>query len=249
MAESLYIDMGNSPYCKVAFTENGRMKPVLRTEKGRLAEEVRQAVKNSGKLGTICLSSVCNTDPELLRILERSCENFINLNGLTPGLPISLDYGTPHTLGADRIAAAAGAAALFPEDNCLVFDFGTAITIDFVTKDGHFKGGNISPGMNMRFEAIHHYTNKLPLVKPSIPDAPEGRDTASAINNGVILGIMFEVEKYLENHRDCKIVFTGGDALFFAKRLKSPIFVVCNLVFIGLAHIASIKTGNGDKNR
>lgn len=246
--EYLFIDMGNSPYCKIAFTENGILQQVIRTGKDKLAEILDKTVKNNGKIGTICLSSVCDVETDLLSTLEQSCENFINVNGLTPGLPIVIDYATPHTLGADRIAAAAGAAALFPGEDCIVFDFGTAITIDFITKDGHFKGGNISPGMNMRFKAMHHYTNKLPLVEPFISQTMEGNDTVSAINNGVILGIIFEVEKYIENHPYCKVIFTGGDALFFAKRLKYPIFVVCNLVFIGLAHIAPIINGNDDLN-
>ena len=165
---------------------------------------------------------------------------------------------SPGTLGADRIAAALGAAELFPGKDCLIFDFGTAITVDLVTSDRRFMGGNISPGLSLRLRALHEHTGRLPLVSPSAPVRMYGRNTAEAISNGVVLGIMFEVEKYIENNPQCRIIFTGGDSLFFAKKpqcriiftggdslffakkLKSPIFVTFNLVLKGLFKIAQL---------
>lgn len=90
----------------------------------------------------------------------------------------------------------------------------------------------------MRLSALHHYTGKLPLVSPFFPERKAGRNTVEAISNGVVLGIMFEVEKYIADSPGARVIFTGGDSLFFAKRLKSPIFVVCNLVLEGLFIIA-----------
>lgn len=241
MERHLLIDIGNSSRCKIAVFENGNISKCTRTDTGALADTVLEMSTGHGKFSSICLSSVRNDDPELEATLLNSCRKFYRISGTMPGLPISIDYSTPETLGADRIAAAAGAHALFPGEDCIVFDLGTAITIDFISRDGHFKGGNISPGMRMRFEAMHHYTNKLPLVSPSTPELPAGTSTRSAINNGVVLGIMFEVQKYAETYPGHKLIFTGGDAIFFAKKLNYPIFVVCNLIFIGLAHISQIK--------
>lgn len=240
MAGNLLIDIGNSPECKMAFSEDGHITASRRIRTSAISGTVNDIVSEKGPFETICMSSVRTDDPALETVLEKSCRKFYRISGTMPDLPISIDYSTPETLGADRIAAAAGAHALFPGEDCMVFDLGTAITIDFISKDGHFKGGNISPGMRMRFEAIHQYTSKLPLVNPSMPELPAAKDTVSAINNGVVLGIMFEVQKYAETYPCHKIIFTGGDAVFFAKKLKYPIFVVCNLIFIGLAHIARI---------
>ena len=155
-------------------------------------------------------------------------------------LPLQLDYGTPGTLGADRIAAAAGAAAVFPGESCMIFDFGTALTVDFVTAGGMFSGGNISPGLSMRLKAMHEFTGRLPLVEAYEPVRPIGKTTAEALVNGTVSGMMFEVEKYIENNPGSRVIFTGGDAVFFAKMLKTPIFVVCNLAFIGLSKIAQL---------
>lgn len=241
MERHLLIDIGNSSTCKIAVLENGHISLCTRTDTGTLAGTAREMSGKYGKFSCICLSSVRNDNPELETALARSCSRFVRISGTMQNLPITIGYSTPETLGADRIAAAAGAHALFPQDDCIVFDFGTAITIDFITRKGHFMGGNISPGMRMRFEAMHHFTNKLPLVSPSTPEMPAGTSTSSAINSGIVLGIMFEVQKYAETFPGHKIIFTGGDAIFFAKKLNYPIFVVCNLIFIGLAHISQIK--------
>ncbi len=156
-------------------------------------------------------------------------------------LPITIDYDTPNTLGLDRIAAAIGAECLFPQTNKLIFDFGTAITIDFVDERATFLGGNISLGMNARMKALHEYTGCLPLVE--IPDKSEltGKNTVSAIQNGVVNGILFEIDEYIRlykvKYQNVRVIFTGGDCHFFEKRVKNHIFAESNLVAIGLHSI------------
>ena len=153
-------------------------------------------------------------------------------------VPLTIAYATPNTLGLDRIAAAIGTELLSPDRNKLIVDFGTAITIDFVDDKQTFLGGNISLGMRARFQALHDYTGKLPLVEPSDSVGDIGRTTTEAIQNGVILGITYEIEEYIRlyssKYQDVAIFFTGGDCHFFEKNIKNTIFAHQNLVIYGL---------------
>jgi len=117
-------------------------------------------------------------------------------------------------------------------------DFGTTLSVDFTGEDGMYRGGNISLGCRTRFKAINRYSRALPLV--DTPQDPEetGHSEVSSIESGVVSGIVFEIEGYLNLHPENIAVFTGGDANYFAKRMKSSIFVICNLVLMGLALIA-----------
>ena len=147
-------------------------------------------------------------------------------------------YELPSWLTPDRAASIIASRYLFKGRGCTIFDFGTTLTVDFLDVDGKFKGGNISPGCKTRFKALNRYTKTLPLL-----DAPEkidieGDDLSSSITSGVISGIMFEIEGYILRNPENMTVFTGGDAIYFAKRMKNSIFVVCNLVLMGLALIA-----------
>ncbi len=233
------IDIGNSENCKVAFAVDSEIKEVRRIARAGLVAQVDEMTASYGSADVICLTSVREDDVVMEDELKRRADKYIKVSTGIP-LPIAIDYDTPHTLGADRITAAVGARNLFPGEDCMIFDFGTAITIDFMDKEGIFRGGNISLGMNMRFNAMNRFTSRLPLVEGSEPQRVEGKNTREAINNGVVLGIIFEVQKYIENYPSHKIIFTGGDAVFFAKMLKSPIFVVCNLVIEGLSKIAQL---------
>lgn len=156
-------------------------------------------------------------------------------------LPIVIDYKTPHTLGLDRIAAVVGAYHLFENKNVLIFDAGTALTIEFLNERGIYMGGNISPGIRTRFAALHSFTQKLPLVEPQIPFLQYGVDTQSAINSGVLAGFMFEVNGYIAQfsqlYENLNIIITGGEYEFFANYINYPIFAEPNLVLIGLNRI------------
>lgn len=237
--KNILIDIGNSSHCKTALSDDSGILQVYRVPRSSLRETVAGILPVEGPVDGIYMSSVAEGDPELNGWLADRCGRFVEVNAFIP-MPIKVDYDTPETLGADRIAAAAGAHAMFPGENCIVFDFGTALTVDFIDASGTFSGGNISPGLSMRFNAVHQFTGRLPLVSPSAPVRQEGKSTPEAINNGVVLGIMFEVEKYINDNPGSKVIFTGGDALFFAKKLKTPIFVACNLVLTGLFQIAQL---------
>jgi len=167
---------------------------------------------------------------------------FIRFDSSVP-VPIVNRYATPETLGADRLAAAVGAATLYPSRNVLIVDFGTAITFDFVSAEGEFLGGNISPGATTRFRALHRFTRSLPLcsLREQMPTGRLGDSSRSAIINGVVNGIVYEVEGYIreleKKYDDLQIIFTGGESNFFAERLKNTIFATYDLVAYGLNRI------------
>jgi len=162
------------------------------------------------------------------------------LSAETP-VPVNNLYKTPETLGKDRLAAVVGAHSLFPDKNILVLDAGTALTIDFIDKDGNYRGGNISPGLNMRFRALHEYTQKLFLQSQSDEYQFLGCDTASAITSGVQNGIIFEINYYIDHFvkqfPGLVTILTGGDVNFLVDKIKKYIFAEPNLVFIGLMKI------------
>jgi type III pantothenate kinase len=157
-------------------------------------------------------------------------------------LPFSSLYKTPQTLGADRVAAAAGGQYLFPNRNCLVFDAGTCITHDFIDNKGDYHGGGISPGLTMKFEALHTFTQRLPLVQRVENGFPlTGQSTEESIQSGVLAGTVAElngfIQAYSEKAANLVVILCGGDAGFFESKLKGRIFVIPELVLIGLHRI------------
>ena len=164
----------------------------------------------------------------------------IQLTATTP-LPIKNLYQTPQTLGKDRLAAIMGAHHLYSETNCLVIDAGTCITYDFLMASEDYLGGNISPGIEMRLKAMHHFTARLPLVKMGQLTHKIGNTTESALRIGAQWGICLEIEGYAEWYQkqfgQINVILTGGDANFLVKNLKTEIFVQPNLVLIGLNKI------------
>lgn len=154
--------------------------------------------------------------------------------------PLANHYHSKETLGADRLAAAVGAAALYPTSDIMIVDFGTAITIDYVV-DGAFLGGNISPGVSTRFRALHEFTARLPLCSATDDVLDYGRTTSEAIEQGVMRGVEHEIRGYVEpflREKGKKIaIFTGGDAKYFVKRIKNAIFADCEPVVYGLNRI------------
>ena len=163
-------------------------------------------------------------------------------------LPIKIVYKTPETLGRDRIAAACGAHALYPERNCLVVDAGTCMTVDLVLASGIYLGGNISPGLSMRLRAMHEETARLPLVEPGWPELEFGDSTLHALQNGACLGMVMEIEGLLnrakEAYGEVSIVITGGDAGFLANQKESWIFAEPELVTLGLFQILYFNVQN-----
>ncbi len=188
------------------------------------------------------VSSVVNIEPSVVNALNRHSRHFVLLDHHTP-IPIVNDYESPHTLGQDRLAAAVGAAALFPKKDVLIIDAGSAITYDVLSHEGHYLGGNIAPGIRVRLQSLHRLSKKLPLV-----DVDEnamlpllGKNTNDAIAAGVVRGVAFEVKGYIRALRaeqdtvaDLQVVLTGGHAPFILNHVKDDLHHEKNLVLIGL---------------
>lgn len=235
---NLVLDIGNSRI-KLALFENNKLSYHVIVDE-LLPEQIQDLLDNHAGLNNAIVSSVRDYPEELRHILTDSFDNFIELDAKTP-VPITNRYQTPQTLGKDRLAAAVGATVLFPQHNVLVIDAGTAITYELITSKQEYLGGNISPGLTTRFKALQQFTGKLPLLTVNDETPLIGTDTESAIQSGVQMGLLFEVEKYIEHfntiYENLQIIITGGDAIFFDKKFKKTIFVDFNLTLIGLNRI------------
>ena len=156
-------------------------------------------------------------------------------------LPINIEYKTPETLGKDRIAGMVACYNKFPKNHVLLCDIGSAITYDLLSDEGSFIGGNISPGMQMRFKALHEYTANLPLLKEGEHGEFAGQSTFQAIINGVMQGIVHELSGFIQQFEvefpDLKVLFTGGDSELFASKIKRSIFADPHIVIKGLNDI------------
>jgi type III pantothenate kinase len=172
-----------------------------------------------------------------------------NVFQLTSSLPVPIQnkYATPHTLGMDRLAAVCGAKQMFPADACLVIDAGTCITYDYISSEGIYYGGGISPGLLMRLKAMHQFTAKLPVVEFNPAAELVGDSTITCMQSGVSNGTLAEIdgiiERYKEKFGEMKVILCGGDTQFFEKQLKGAIFAVQNMVLRGLNSILQHNVG------
>lgn len=179
------VDIGNTAVKVALFPEEG-------TPEVLVADSLEKALEMTGT-NSQTETGYCTT-----RNLNRDEEKIVREKGwwrLTAErkLPIEVKYGSRHTLGADRVAAAVGAAALYPGRDLLVADLGTALTLDYVGGDATFHGGSISPGIAMRLKALHEFTSRLPMVDEAGEIPLTGHDTATAIRTGAVLGTAYEI--------------------------------------------------------
>jgi type III pantothenate kinase len=230
---NLIIDIGNTQI-KVALFKHNELGTALKFSNAEEATEYIRAIH----FQRFIISSVNQSISEL--ILKSLKENGIILNHKTR-VPLINNYQTPETLGMDRLSAVIGAQALSPSQNCLVIDAGTCIKYDFIDMHAVYSGGTISPGLNMRLKAMHQFTSALPDIQLQDIDRYYGVNTKEAMLSGAVNGAIFEIlgfmEKHSELHPDIKIYLTGGDANFFESKIKQHIFVVPNLVLLGLNRI------------
>ena len=244
---NLVIDWGNSSL-KTGWFRGQELIEVSRYESpdALMAEFSKRPAKH------VLVSSTSRPATDIRRQLIELGSDLWVLDSQT-SVPIRKGYDTPATLGADRVAAAVGAITLFPDQACLVLDLGTCLTADLVDQDAVFQGGLISPGLRMRFRAMHEQTARLPLVE--VPTeinqrwpALTAKNTIQAMQSGVMNGLTFEMNGIIENYRRERpgivVLLCGGDAASFESRLKPPIFVVPELVLIGLNRILSYNVEN-----
>lgn len=233
---NLVVDIGNS-LIKVAVVEQDELLALRRYQS---VEELAGSdiVAEFPLLRKAIVASTAMPTAEVAALLREWGLCVLEMTQQT-AVPIENAYLTPATLGVDRLAAAVGAVSQVGE-NCLIVDFGSAITIDLV-EGGVFRGGNISLGVAMRFRALHDYTQRLPMCEPTVENLELGRTTREAIEQGVMQGITNEIEGYISyfyaKNVKLSLIFTGGDAKYFVKRIKNAIFAKYDLVICGLNRI------------
>jgi type III pantothenate kinase len=231
---NLVIDYGNSA-AKVGIFDHQNL---LEKRTINSVDELATYIKTM-PADNIIVSSVKEDSAKIVEFAGAVPHKFILTHALP--LPIKNLYSTPTTLGVDRIAGVCGAQQIFPNEHCLVIDAGTCITFDFIDSRGRFFGGAISPGLNMRFKAVHTFTAKLPLVSSTENISLIGDSTESCIQSGVINGTIAELDgiinQYSQKFDGLRVILCGGDSLFFENKLKTSIFASPDLVLIGLNSI------------
>jgi len=236
----LVIDLGNTNK-KIAVFSNGLLHDFTIQSEIRLSTVKSFSELHSGITHCI-LSSVISYPPSIKKFLQEKFF-FIELDEHTP-LPLKNLYRSPSTLGKDRLAAAVAGHLRFRKNPVLIVNAGTCITYDFVTADGEYLGGSISPGLGMRFQALHTFTGKLPLISGKPFANLTGATTRESILSGVINGAMAEVEgiidQYHQNYTNLYVIISGGDLKYFDKRLKSQTFAIPNIVIEGLYQILEL---------
>lgn len=228
---NLIIDIGNTAL-KASWADGITLGKTFRYQGERMLDFILSLTEKN-KPEIMVLSSVRIFSRNAVDKLRNECGTLLIVDEKMLG-----QYDLPSYLTPDRAASVIASRYLFKKRGCTIFDLGTLLTVDFLDADGNFEGGNVSPGCRTRFKAINRYSRTLPLL-----DAPEeieekGTNIADSVYSGVISGIMFEINGYMSRYPENIAVFTGGDAIYFAKRMKNSIFVICNLVLMGLALIA-----------
>jgi type III pantothenate kinase len=230
---NLVIDSGNTRSKVAFFLEERLVEKHFFSDKAELKRFL-----NHQTFACALVSSVSLEEEEILNSIQ--AEKKYVLKHTLP-LPIKIKYKTPETLGVDRLAAVCGAMDIFPGKNCLAIDAGTCITYDLLDQEKNYLGGAISPGLAMRFKAMHTFTRRLPLVSAGESEKLIGDSTESCMRSGVLNGAIAEMEgmikKYSDLYPGLGVVLCGGDFSYFENNLKPPIFAAPDLVLSGLNRI------------
>jgi len=231
----LAIDVGNTRI-KAALFEANTLVETFVFGKEDFISQVAFILELHPKIKTIVLATVGNFEKKLLS----SFENKLSIVYVSheSKFPFQNLYTTPTTLGIDRMVLAAGAVMTFPTQNRLIIDAGTCITYDFVDKNNNYLGGAISPGLSIRYEALHQQTAKLPLLSKTYAENFIGNSTEESIHSGIVNGVIYEISGFIEEYKNQYakfiIILTGGDGEFLAKRLKNTIFANSNFLLESL---------------
>jgi len=233
MSTTLCFDFGNTRLKCAVFKDGHLQEVVVLTNDS--PSHIKQLL-DQFKPASAILSSVVKHNEEIEEILAKHTR-FHKLNHESK-LPFTTPVGKPATIGADRLAICAAAVHLYPNQHNLAIGLGTCITYNFINKFHEFLGGSISPGMHMRFRAMHEQTALLPLEKAKHNFPLIGYDTKTNLQSGVLLGMAKEIdgiiEAYQEKYDHLNVLLTGGDMEFFIRHLKNKIHADVNLLYTGL---------------
>lgn len=230
---NLLVEVGNTAL-KAAWSEGTVLGKTFRYQGEKKLEYILSLTeKEKPEILTVTSGKPVTKEEEA--VLRKECTHLLILDENHTG--VLLKYGFPEYLTYDRVASLVAVRFLFPNKSCSVFDLGTTLKVDFLSSVGKYVGGNISLGCRTRFKALNRYSRTLPLIDTPAEIMQEGNSIRSSVESGVISGIMFEIEGYARLRPANTLVFTGGDAVYFAKKINNSIFVVSNLVMMGLALI------------
>ena len=224
LMHNLVIDIGNTNSKLGVFNS----RELVYTQRvATLDTAILEEVLATYEVNNFTISSVSKDIDELVNFLQDKLNYVPFSTQINAG--IVNHYQSLATLGLDRWAKVIAAKRLYPNSNCLLIDAGTCITYDVLTDKSEYFGGSISLGIRMRFEALHHFTGKLPLIEwDQLQNIPQGTNTANAIKNGVLHGIVNEIGGFIaaENAKNTNllVLLTGGDANFLMEQLKNSIF-------------------------
>lgn len=233
---NLIVDMGNTAAKVAVYKGNERVS--LYRVKDLTSEELRNKLA-AFKIDKAIVCSVRKDSDPATDLMPLRIPYIHNLSSKSR-LPFRIEYDTPETLGPDRLAAVAGASSLWPGSDVLIIDAGTAITYDYLSGKT-YKGGNISPGISIRFKALNKFTGRLPLVEASEIFTSPGRNTTDAIVAGVVTGVIYEINEYIrtfeKKYSQVKVVLTGGDGGFLRSKIGHSVTFLPDIVIDGLNNI------------
>lgn len=231
---NLLIEMGNTAL-KAVWAEGDTLGKTIRYQ-GEKTIEFIQHITEKEKPNVMVLASVRDISSQDEDVLKTLCRDLVLIDKKHPS--ILRAYGLPEYLSPDRAAGVIAVRKLFAGRECIVFDFGTILSIDFISEEGSYLGGNVSLGCRTRFKAINRYSKNLPLVNTPKELTSIGSTLVSSVEAGVMLGIKFEVDAYIASRPESVVIYTGGDANLFVRYTRNSAFVVNNLVLMGLAVIS-----------
>ncbi len=235
---NLVVDVGNTSI-KLAVFDNGRMVIDQITDAASFLRKIKELFGIYPRINNAIVSSVGKLTHKEIKVLSLFCK--VHRLGPDSKIPFKNRYASPKTLGVDRIALATTAYYQYPKTNVLVIDAGTCITYDFLNDHGEYLGGGISPGVKMRYRAMHGQTTKLPLLDPEVVEDFIGNDTNGSMHSGVFFGVVGEVDGIIDLYNDrfphLTVILTGGEAHFFGKRLKNSIFADSKFLLKGLNYL------------
>lgn len=235
---NLVIDVGNT-LVKFGVFDSGILKHKKTCVKTGFLATLAEISESFPSIAHCIVSSVANLSEHQLSKLQQHY-NALILDHKT-SIPFTNNYGTPQTLGIDRIALVSAAAYKHKGENILVIDTGTCITYDFLNSDNEYLGGAISPGISLRYKSLHTFTDKLPLLEANNSKLLIGNSTATSIHSGVVNGVLYEmdgfIEAYKKNYGNLTVILTGGDAHFLRDSIKNDIFANSNFLLEGLNYI------------
>jgi type III pantothenate kinase len=241
----LTIDVGNTRIKGAVFEEASALEYFV-FEPLEIEKNILNILKKYHQVRYLVVASVGLIEKKIFLAFEKQVKiHFVSHDDL---FPFNNQYETPKTLGIDRMVLAAGATIQYPKCNRLVIDAGTCVTYDFIDENDNYLGGAIAPGLRLRYESLHAFTAKLPLLKVADISEMIGRSTAGSIHSGVINGLVYEIDGFIDEYKTLAskfiIILTGGDTEFLAKRLKNTIFANSNFLLESLNRTFQYKIDN-----